>query len=240
MKQSWLIVVLMFAQSAAHGWNVFGQDDRVPMTSTRFPWSAIGYVSSAGCTGTLVARNLVLTAAHCVISDGKLRSDIQYFYASAAYGLALQKSWIEYVWWGTTQPDDERENDWAILKIREPLGDRLGWIGTTTALSSYVTLAGYSEDFQNGNTAGVHVGCQIREREREFLLHDCDLARGASGGPLLAEQNGKLVIVALSVAEYRGNSHSSLYVPTYSDERANIAIPVSRFIGTLQKILAGN
>lgn len=45
--------------------NVFGVDDRMAITSTGTPWRMIGRLSN-GCTGTLVGRDLVLTAAHCV------------------------------------------------------------------------------------------------------------------------------------------------------------------------------
>jgi V8-like Glu-specific endopeptidase len=36
--------------------NVFGVDDRTPMESTKYPWSAIGKLST-GCTGTLVVSD---------------------------------------------------------------------------------------------------------------------------------------------------------------------------------------
>lgn len=54
-----------------------GNDDRVPVTTEAFPWSAIGRIDWVGtkndgtevdlgqCTGTLVGRDLVLTNSHC-------------------------------------------------------------------------------------------------------------------------------------------------------------------------------
>ncbi len=36
--------------------NIFDKDDRIPVTSTQYPWRAIGKIST-GCTGTLVVSN---------------------------------------------------------------------------------------------------------------------------------------------------------------------------------------
>src|SRR5262245_27980805 len=55
-------------------WGAFfsGQDQRVPMEPTAWPWYAIGRVNIADsvsrrhCTGTLIGPQLVLTAGHCL------------------------------------------------------------------------------------------------------------------------------------------------------------------------------
>jgi V8-like Glu-specific endopeptidase len=54
---------------------VIGWDDRIPMISRKYPWSAIGRIvgentdgSPYTCTGTLIAENIVLTNSHCVIN----------------------------------------------------------------------------------------------------------------------------------------------------------------------------
>ena len=52
---------------------IIGEDNRIPMTLRKYPWSAIGRVAgitaSGGeyhCTGTLISENVVLTNSHCV------------------------------------------------------------------------------------------------------------------------------------------------------------------------------
>ncbi len=52
---------------------IIGKDDRVLLDEQGPPWDAVGQVNVSGyrmarrCTGTLVAPNLVVTAAHCVM-----------------------------------------------------------------------------------------------------------------------------------------------------------------------------
>ena len=48
---------------------IMGSDDRVILDTSAWPWAAVGRVNretGGFCTGTLVAANLVLTAAHCL------------------------------------------------------------------------------------------------------------------------------------------------------------------------------
>jgi protease YdgD len=56
---------------------IIGEDDRVRVVEQGPPWDAIGQVNIGGyrmswqCTGTLVAPDLVLSAAHCVMDRWK-------------------------------------------------------------------------------------------------------------------------------------------------------------------------
>src|SRR5262245_13573178 len=50
---------------------IFGNDDRISVDSTVWPWSAIGLLQRKvgwACTATLVTENAVLTAAHCLFN----------------------------------------------------------------------------------------------------------------------------------------------------------------------------
>lgn len=220
--------------------NVFGEDKRQAITSREYPWRAIGKINN-GCTGTMVSRNLALTAAHCVIDPDtkQLKSNLTTFYPNYINGSSQYSSTISYVWWGTTDPDNYRADDWAILLLATNLGDQVGWMGIKGNGDDYktVSLAGYSDDVRGGETAGVHVGCQMRGPTTSgFFLHDCHTARGASGGPIFVMEGKEAFITGLNVAEYRGGGSKSLQLPKYSDDRANISVSVKKFVGKVAEL----
>ncbi len=157
-------------------------------------------------------------------------SNALYFYANMIDGQSEHQAWISYAWWGTGNPDNYRERDWALLRLDTKLGDIQGWFGTRTLSiddmkATLGTQVGYSGDFQNGQTAGAHVNCSITQQKRQnFFIHNCDMTRGASGGPIFAYWNGEPNIYAVNVAEYRDGGDTSLKLTDYVDTNANIAI----------------
>jgi V8-like Glu-specific endopeptidase len=208
-----------------------GIDNRIPMLSNKYPWSAIGRVQgtetngqSYHCTGSLIADNLVLTNAHCVIDPetGELSKKIE-FMPNVIDGKYEDIAQVEEVIYGTDFKQSKKitPNDWAIMKINQPLGRKyghLGWksIPTATLVKNPKSLffVGYSGDFPTekyqkyfsagpGFTASYEAGCSIVKEEEGFLLHDCATAGGSSGGAIIAAINGEPYIVALNNAEFK-------------------------------------
>ena len=210
---------------------IIGSDNRIPMLSHKYPWSAIGRVQgtiseteSYHCTGSLIAENLVLTNAHCVINPetGKFSQKIQ-FMPNAVDGKYQDVAEVEQVIYGTDfkQGSEIVPSDWAIMKINQPLGRKYGYLGwksipTATLIKNPKSLffVGYSKDFPtpeyqkyfsagSGWTASYEAGCSIVKEEDGFLLHDCATAQGSSGGAIIAAIGGKPYIVALNNAELK-------------------------------------
>lgn len=230
-------------QSKSNPHNIFGPDDRVELDTSKFPGSAVGRLDG-GCSGAIVGKRLALTAAHCVYDSEKnaLRSDVKVFKSGYKNGNSVGSSWISAVWIGSTRPEEERRNDWALLLLADEIGDRTGWFGlkTESTLSFPVTLnsAGYSQDKDGGEVAYVAKNCYAHKiDENDRLLHDCDGVNGVSGGPMYVMQGGDAMLLSMTVAEFR-NGDRSMRRDTYSHDYANIGISVARFQAALSQLRA--
>ncbi|BAZ08243.1 glutamyl endopeptidase [Calothrix sp. NIES-4071] len=206
-----------------------GIDNRIPMTSRKYPWSAIGRVrgttSDEGdyhCTGTLIAENIVLTNAHCVINPetGEFSKKIE-FMPNTIDGKYQDIAEVEEVFYGTDfkQQNGIPPTDWALMKINQPLGRKYGYLGwksipTATLVKNpnVFFFVGYSSDFPTqkyqqyfsagtGWTASYEAGCSIVGEQQGLLLHDCATATGSSGGAIIGVIGGEPYIVALNNAE---------------------------------------
>jgi protease YdgD len=191
-----------------------GFDDRVLMDTAVFPWSAIGRIDfddGSECTGTLVAADIVVTAAHCVHNaDGEIAAAGVFSSGFERPGGPLEARITGYFPAPRFNPDLFYSSnkldgtDWAYLRIAEPLGDELGVVAMEPLLTiNDVTLdqAGYSWD-TGGHLSG-HLGCPaIRLNTEGTLEHACDTTQGDSGSPLMVHRRDAWSIVAVD-SNYR-------------------------------------
>ncbi|MCP4467665.1 MAG: trypsin-like serine protease [Halieaceae bacterium] len=217
--------------------NAYGNEDRQFVTSAKFPWSTVGKLSTQ-CTATLIDRRLIITASHCLFdSQGKWKANDIYFFPNLVSGQARDRARITYAWTGSLTPFAQTatlQDDWAIGLIDADLGDRYSWVGVRNYLAvpgDSVTLTGYSQDLRGGDTATAHVDCKVRGYVNGQLAHDCDMTKGASGGPLWSRTSGDVYIVGINSLMHMDGGRQHL--ANYDDRYPNGAVAATRFVETV-------
>ena len=114
----------------------FGYDDRVLPPIDEAPWKYIGELAldtDEGCTATLIASNVIVTAAHCIMGDDGPHPQATFTTAardrSARVTAYLIDRRFDYRLFTLGNTQDGR--DWALLRLDQPLGDRVGFAGVT-------------------------------------------------------------------------------------------------------------
>lgn len=187
-------------------------DPRQPASTRIAPWRSLGRVqTSVGgrCTGVVVGTNLVLTAAHCLVSPATR----QFLPASALHFLLAYDSGTHQaaarvasyrVGQGYQPGQGPVGADWALLTLVEPIGTPdiiLPLWREPVPPRTAVVLGGYQQD--RPEVVMADVACRVVGLGREaggttVLVHDCAGTRGASGAPLLARSpDGRWVVVGV-------------------------------------------
>lgn len=203
----------------------FGRDDRVMMDTGTFPWSVIGYVtfdSGGTCTASLVAPNVLATAAHCISEGNRIEAAGEFRTGENLPGGArtarvndylLDPNWNEERFSNT---DDFDGTDWALLRIDRPLGDELGYLGAVdlaqaggrAARQERIWQAGYSWD--TGTNLSGNEDCRIVDFNRDnTMAHNCDTTRGDSGSPFMVRRGDQWAVVATD-SNFRSNPNGPM------------------------------
>jgi protease YdgD len=171
----------------------FGRDDRVLVPVNEAPWRFMGVLRmSAGesCTATLISSNVIVTAAHCIHSQSGLNATAAFTTADGR-GTANTTAYLidpRFNYQRFNSGDDIDGADWALLRLDQPLGDRVGHAGVrnltgegrATALATDLQQAGYSWDTGDNLSGNLRCRMVVVHPDNTFA-HECDTTRGDSG-----------------------------------------------------------
>lgn len=172
-------------------------------------WDAVGRIQIAGynrsahCSGALVAPDLVLTAAHCLIhpkTKKPVRAEDAHFLAGADRGAYREHGRARRLCF--LGAEARLTEDAALIRLRAPLETPpVAIAAAPLSPGARVGAAGYPRP--RSQILSVQEDCRLRGARGALLEIDCAAAPGGSGGPLFVLRERERRIAGLVVAAGR-------------------------------------
>ena len=184
--------------------DVLGEDERYPHYHINAPYTAIGYLSPAGCTAYAIGPRHLLTAAHCIFPEGYQNnmvpvSQLRFYLRRNCYSYGLTYTVSQVSWYLQYNVNGNPEYDIALLLLPYSMYNWMGIAYRDPMLIVSAEICGYPGDIVPYYQCFYCSRCNDVAREYDSawwnptsdnrLQYTCDTEGGMSGSPVMTDDH---------------------------------------------------